>query len=132
MKYKDVRQAVAKKIKTMRLNAGMNQREFAKRAGVSQKTISNLEDADAHTCQLDKLYLVAQALKIEVWEIVRPDEIKVLRNHNETALATDGLTDEAIDFARAFQELPPEQRAVLEQTAKAFMDSTKKQTQKTG
>jgi len=45
----------------------------------------------------------------------------------EAAQATDGLTDEAIDFAKAFQDLPPEQRAVLEQTAKAFVDSTKKQ-----
>ncbi|MDF1583630.1 MAG: LysR family transcriptional regulator [Methyloprofundus sp.] len=39
--------------------------------------------------------------------------------------AIDGLTEEAISFARIFQTLPQEQRAVLINTAEAFIDSAK-------
>ena len=39
--------------------------------------------------------------------------------------AIDGLTEEAISFARVFQTLPREQRTVLVNTAQAFIDSAK-------
>lgn len=132
MKYEKVRLTIAIKIKNMREDAGLNQRELSAKSGVSQKTISNLEDPESHSCQLDKLQAIATAFNIELWELIKSDDLRVLEKHNGnvTAQASDGLTDEAIDFARAFQELPSEQRAVLESTAKAFMDSTKKQDKK--
>jgi len=39
--------------------------------------------------------------------------------------AIDGLTEEAISFARIFQTLPREQRTILVNTAQAFIDSAK-------
>lgn len=79
---------------------------------------------------------LAKVLQVHPTEIM--PEIAALLPNNQSintdntdvtaqAQAKDGLTDEAMMFARAFQDLPPEQRAVLESTAKAFMDSTKKQ-----
>ncbi len=54
-------------------------------------------------------------------------------NHEELTGAandTEGLTNEAIEFARLWQNLPSDQRAVLSDTAQAFVDSTKKQIRK--
>lgn len=45
-------------------------------------------------------------------------------------IVTEDLTPEALEFAKLWQELPSDQRAVLSNTAQAFMDSTKKQTGK--
>ncbi len=130
--YKKIRHSIARKIKFMRENAGLNQRELASKAGVSQKTVSNLEDPDSHSCQLDKLQCIAVTLGVEVWELIKPDEVKVLESKESGAALNDGLTDDAMEFARAFQALPPEQRAVLEQTAKAFISTAKKQNGKVG
>jgi len=127
MNYKKVRRSIAIKIKALRENAGLNQRELSAKSGVSQKTISNLEDPESHSCQLDKLQSIADSLNIEIWELIKPDDLNFLERQdgNVTTQAKEGLTDEAMDFARAFQDLPPEQRAILEQIAKAFMSLTK-------
>jgi hypothetical protein len=50
-------------------------------------------------------------------------EVKKVDKIQETAY---GLTQEAIEFAKAWQELPPEQRSALE----AFVYATQKPQQK--
>jgi hypothetical protein len=49
---------------------------------------------------------------------------------NKAVQVTEDLTADALEFARLWQSLPSDQRAALSDTAKAFMDSTKKQTRK--
>ncbi len=100
----------------------MTQKELEKKSGVSQQLISKIENEKIDSTT--EIFPLAEALKISAkWLAVGSGKMEV----EARAFDTDGLTDEAVEFARAFQSLPPEQRAVLEQTAKAFISTTKKQ-----
>jgi len=67
-------------------------------------------------------------------ESYAPNRNEDLETKEDTPLYTaqlfGGLSDEAIEFAKAWQELCPEQRAVLTATAKAFIHSAGKQKDK--
>lgn len=62
----------------------------------------------------------------ELWGGIQPTK----QNIDDTAQEVEGLSADALEFARLWQELPPEQRAVLQSTAQAFIHSTEKQTSK--
>jgi transcriptional regulator with XRE-family HTH domain len=121
---------LGKRLKAARKNKGMMQRELELKSGVSQQLISKIENEKIDSTT--EVFALSEALGISArWLSTGNGEM--IEEHGQVqdaAQATDGLTDEAVMFARAFQELPPEQRAVLQQTAQAFMDSTKKQTSK--
>ena len=75
MKYEVIRNSMAKKVLSMRVELGLNQRELAKKADISQKTISNIENvlSTSDGFQLEKLNRLAEALGLEVWDLIRPD-----------------------------------------------------------
>ncbi|SJM93381.1 hypothetical protein CRENPOLYSF2_3280002 [Crenothrix polyspora] len=52
---------------------------------------------------------------------------EVIGEGKEAANAIDEVTPEALEFAKLWQELPSDQRAVLSSAAKAFVDAAKKQ-----
>jgi len=133
MKNPSSRRIVAKRIKALRASRRWSQLDLAKRAGVSQKTVSNLEDEESHSCQLDKLEMIANAFGIAVWELIKPDGN--LTSEKDRAAAQEPreqLSNEAQEFARAFDTLPPDQRAALKAASQAFVDSSKKQKRKVG
>lgn len=75
---------LAQRIKELRKSKDLNQRELAKRAGVSQKTISNLENLEAfrEAPKLDIVEKVASALGVELWQLfVPPSTGKLVDNY---------------------------------------------------
>nr|MDQ2694713.1 helix-turn-helix domain-containing protein [Pseudomonadota bacterium] len=59
---------------------GWSQRELARRAGVSQKTISNLENvaASRESPKMDIVERVANAFGQELWQLLIPEETERL------------------------------------------------------
>lgn len=76
MKYEIIRKSIARKVYALRTEMGLNQRELAAKAGLSQKTISNIENilSTSEGFQLEKLNQLADAFGIEVWDLIKPDE----------------------------------------------------------
>lgn len=72
---------ISKRVRALRRQRGWSQEYLAIRAGVDQKTISNIENeggSRASTVQLDSMDSIAQALGLEVWQLCLPyddDEI---------------------------------------------------------
>jgi len=122
MKYSKLRLSIAINLKRLREEKGLNQRELAQKAGVSQKTISNLENINAtnETCNLDKLTAVAEALKVNITYLI--DEPKTEPEKSEY----NEFDEETIEFAKAWKELPREQKNLLA----AFVHSTQKPIKK--
>jgi|APCry1669188910_1035180.scaffolds.fasta_scaffold01553_11 hypothetical protein len=110
---------------------------FSEKTGKSQSQISSLigkspikNIGNKIACEIEKAFH-----KPKGWlDNVHPELYGEIDDNNEeltgTANETEDLTDEAIEFARLWQNLPSDQRAVLSGTAQAFVDSTKKQPQK--
>jgi transcriptional regulator with XRE-family HTH domain len=66
-----------KKLKELRRVVGIGQAELAKRVGVTQGMISQME-ACARNCAPDTLESIARELKVNVAELVGPDAIPML------------------------------------------------------
>lgn len=113
---------LGKRLKQARKARNMTQKELESRSGVSQQFISKIEQEKIENTT--EVFNLSEALKISAkWLATGSGN---MTEDVMTARAMDGLTNEAMEFAYAFQQLPPEQRAVLETTAKAFMDAAKK------
>jgi transcriptional regulator with XRE-family HTH domain len=68
---------VAQRVRRLRERAGWSQVDLARRAGVSQKTISNIENEGGvgrTTVRLESLEQVAHAFRLEVWQLLLPDK----------------------------------------------------------
>lgn len=104
-----MRKLVAGRIVRLREERGWTQRELAKRAGVSQKTISNYENPGAATAtdnlKLDQLHSVAKVLGIGVWELLKEDDALTESGSKGETLASAGNNAEVIDIAKLKQEL---------------------------
>jgi transcriptional regulator with XRE-family HTH domain len=81
MRYEDLRRLVARRARKLRDAKEWNQRQMEKVSGLSQKTISNLENTDA-SVQLDSLVAAASAFGLEVWELLKPGPDDAVRDHN--------------------------------------------------
>ena len=68
--------SVASQIYDIRTQAGLSQKEFAKRVGTTQSVISRLEDADYKGHSLDMLRRIAEAMKYEVVVRLVPEKAK--------------------------------------------------------
>lgn len=68
------RDIAAKNIAMLMQRDGLTQMELAKRAGVSQKTISNMLNPGqgVNSPRLDNVTAVAQALGLELWQLLLP------------------------------------------------------------
>jgi transcriptional regulator with XRE-family HTH domain len=104
MSYDAIRRAIALKIHGLRTDRGWNQAELAHKSGVSQKTISNLEDPNSHACQLDKLDAIAKSFGLEAWQLIKTDSV------SEPTPIYKKLTKEESELIKMVQSLTEEQR----------------------
>jgi transcriptional regulator with XRE-family HTH domain len=80
-----------------------------------------------------RLLALATALNVsQIWLLGDDRKNSIKEDAVEYTVNCDGLSKDAIEFAKAWQELCPEQRAVLTATAKAFIHSAGKQKDKAG
>lgn len=72
---------------------------------------------------------LAKVLKVNPTEIMpelaefQPSQIKKVETTRNT---NEGLTPEAIEMAKLWEKLPPEQKALLEQTVKTFISANQR------
>ena len=68
------REVLARNVKVLRGEAGWNQKELAKRAKMSQKTISNIESPkNVKSPYLHIIEQVAHVFGLEAWQLLIPD-----------------------------------------------------------
>lgn len=67
------RDSLARNIKALRLDAGWTQEELRIRAGISQKTISNMESPDkTGSPYLNNIEAVAAVFGLQAWQLLIP------------------------------------------------------------
>ncbi len=68
------REILARRLKALRLQRGWSQRDLKQASGVSQKTISNVEQAGKleSNFTFDSAEQLAQAFQYEVWQLLIP------------------------------------------------------------
>lgn len=127
MNYQNIRRSIAIKIKSMREGQNLSQNDLSSMTGISQKTISNLEDPDFYACQLDKLQAIAGVFNLEVWDLVKPDEFTKDSDKKTVKLASssDFLDKETMKLAKSFQKLSPKNKTIIKQTIKSLIESNK-------
>ena len=59
----ELREALARRVRELRLASGMSQRELAEQAGIRQALVSQIEQGEANVT-LDSLLRIAMALKV--------------------------------------------------------------------
>ncbi len=120
------------RLRLAREHKGLTQEQLVEISGVKQGTISKIERGDQNSSGFDAE--LAYALDIEAMWLKTGQEkfAPYWLNGSEKAVnkSINNLDEEAIDFALLWQELPPDQKAVLKITATAFIHSAQKQTDK--
>ena len=92
MKGKEVRAALAGNIKALRSRRNWSQADLAEKSGLSIVYLSDIERGNKWP-YLDTLVKLAEAFKIEVYELLMPEkaipptEASVLANYNEEVVA---------------------------------------------
>lgn len=80
-------QIIAARIKALRDDKKWTQEQLGKRAGVSQKTISNIERAGGlhDTVELSNIEKIAHALGVDTYALMIPDEntYKLITNYQK-------------------------------------------------
>ena len=116
------------RLRLAREHKGLTQEQLVEISGVKQGTISKIERGDQNSSGFDAE--LAYTLGVEaMWLKTGRDEFAPRWLSGGAAEVTE-VTQEALEFARLWQDLPAEQKAVLNMTAKAFIHSTQKQTDK--
>lgn len=119
-KCDDHHKLIAERILAARETKGWSQRDLASKAGVSQKTISNLESpTEGGSYTLPKLEAVARALGMGVWELLAPpgevEAMKLVR------LLPKDLS--VLHLAQVIETLPAKDRATLSSLADSLAQS---------
>lgn len=80
----DLLATIARRVKSARDKRGWSQTALALKAGVSQKTISNLERAggDRESLSLANIERVVNALGMTMWQATLPDDITEVTDGN--------------------------------------------------
>lgn len=101
------------KIKALRLAQGMSQAALAKKAGVSQPTVSAVEHGEEHV-KAETLTKLARALGVNLQDIMK---------QRVTSKDREGQRDELMAL---FEALDDPSRSALVAAAKAFLGPKKK------
>lgn len=116
------------RLRLAREHKGLTQEQLVEISGVKQGTISKIERGDQNSSGFDAE--LAYTLGVEaMWLKTGREEFAPKWLGIGTADVME-VTDEALEFAKLWQDLPSEQKAVLKATAQAFIHSTQKQTDK--
>lgn len=117
MEYKEVNMAmtVGARIRQARTKRGLSQKELARAAGVSEKTIINYETKRT-TPDRDRMYALAAALDVPMSAIAGrtqepPEQTPTAPEKVATQVATQVAMEVAMEVAKAQTEPAPEQPA---------------------
>jgi len=102
----DTRKHVAETVARMRERADLTQTELARKSGLNQKTISDLERATDKSPTLHTLDSVAAALGLPTWALLHPD-------------LAESFSPRADALVRTYAALPPDGRAQVDRVADA-------------
>jgi transcriptional regulator with XRE-family HTH domain len=91
------------RIKAARKAKGMTQSEVSQKTGIDQATVSRLENGTQEGSS-GQLLSIARMIDIPIAQLYDQDE---------AAKKVADLSDEAIEFARAWQALPEDQRVAM-------------------
>lgn len=70
---------IARNIKALREHSHLSQAALAKRAGVSQRTVSNIENPEAETTPTtDRVEAVASAFGLQLFHVAMPIPLEIL------------------------------------------------------
>lgn len=109
---------VGRRVKTLRKAKAMSQAELAKRAGVDQKTVSNIERAGGaqKSVRLSAVSNVARALGVSTWQLLIPENDSLTTDprlprilHNFAAARPDGQAniDRVAELESRYSIPPP-------------------------
>lgn len=99
---------IARNIRALRAHHDWSQVELARKAGVAQRTISNLENKDAETTPTtDRVEAVARVFGLELYQIAMPLPLELLVDMGRMKNLID-------DYAHT----APSERQTIEQVAK--------------
>lgn len=68
---------ISRRVNILRTQTGLTQEELARKSRVSQKTVSNIENEGGPgrtTCKLQHLDAIANALGLQLWQLLLPDD----------------------------------------------------------
>ncbi|WP_054773314.1 helix-turn-helix domain-containing protein [Methylogaea oryzae] len=112
---------LGERIKRAREERRLTQKQLGEMVGIDQAHISRLERGEKGMA-IDSLAAIAKALHVSLSDIMED-----AKEGADAARTRDGISDEAMEFAKAFDSLPPNQRAALRQVAKALVDAAEEQ-----
>ncbi|HEC16010.1 MAG TPA: XRE family transcriptional regulator [Sedimenticola sp.] len=99
------------RMRAARKSRGMTQSEISQKTGLDQAYISRLENGTAEGSPA-QILSIARAIGVPIAQLYD--------DQDETAKKVADLSDEAIEFARAWQALPAEQRAAMKAAVEAL------------
>lgn len=102
------RKIIARNVALLRNHRGWSQAELARKAGVSQRTISNMENPDTETTPTtDRVEKVAEVFGLQLYQLAMPLPLDLL-------IDIGNLTNLVESYAHS----RPEVRPTIEQVAK--------------
>ena len=99
------------RMRAARKSKGMTQSEISQKTGLDQAYISRLENGTAEGSPA-QILSIARAIGVPIAQLYD--------DQDETAKKVADLSDEAIEFARAWQALPAEQKAAMKAAVEAL------------
>ena len=102
---------IGMRLRTARKARGMTQGELCKIVGLDQAFLSRLENGAVEGTPT-QIINIARAIGIPIAQVYDEDE---------PTNVEEALTEEAIEFARAWQSLPPEQRAAMKAAVESLV-----------
>lgn len=82
----DLKQTFAKRVLELRVARKWNQIQLAKRAGVSQSTVSRAESGQSAAADLDTIAKLAEAFGVSPWQLLSEDEVRTLSSADAAIL----------------------------------------------
>lgn len=82
----DLKKTFAKRVLDLRAARKWNQIQLAKRAGVSQSTVSRVESGESAAADLDTIGKLAEAFGVSPWQLLSEDEVRTLSSADAAIL----------------------------------------------
>ena len=109
----DYRQQIAQRIRAARKDKGKTQAEIARTTGMDQSYISRLENATAEGTP-SQLMAIEKAIGVPT--------ARFYGEQDDRAVILSGLSDEAVEVAKAWDGLPADQKAAIKSLVEALDD----------
>jgi transcriptional regulator with XRE-family HTH domain len=107
----NITQQIGLRIRAARKAKGMTQAEISQKTGLDQAYISRMENGTSEG---------SPAQMLSIARIIGVSIAQLYDDQDEAAKKLADLSDEAIEFARAWQALPAEQRVAMKAAVEAL------------